>query len=382
MKKVLWVSLAIPYDGVAHASGKIENYYLKGFKEKNSDVRLLSFGMEAEREKFDADKYGIEHDIKFYPDNISRVRRMIDIYKTSMKKIRKYKKEGYQPDVVVLEWTQMAFLIRKIKRLFPKTKFVIIEEDVTFLAYQRFYRYYKNIIKKLFYFIAYLLVKRIELDSIKLSDCTICNNEKDRNLLFKEGFTSEKVIRWTPFYQNLSGTPYKRKNNDIVFYGALGRQENYKSVIWFIENVFPLLEKYDVRFVVIGGGVSDELRKYSNDRIIFEGFVENLEPYFSSALCLAAPLVLGAGIKIKVLEAMSSGLPVITNDIGIEGVGATDGVNFIYAKEPQEYVDAIVSLLNDEAKGEMLSSNARKFMLENYNMETSLNDFYNVIMDL
>ena len=92
--------------------------------------------------------------------------------------------------------------------------------------------------------------------------------------------------------------------------------------------------------------------------------------------------MLGAGIKIKVLEAMSSGLPVITNDIGIEGVGATDGLNYMHAKSPEDYVNAIATLLNEEDKGKRISHNARKFMRENYNMQTSLNDFYEVVSNL
>lgn len=379
MKKILWISMNAPYDSVAHGGGKTHNYYLKGLKKTQDDIRLLSFALEHERAKSDLEDYHIEHEIKYYPDDFSRILKMIDIYFYSMKAIKRYKKEGYEPDVIILQWTQMAFLIRYIKHFYPNAKYVVIEEDVTFLSYKRFVAYHKNIIKKAIYQVIYGVVKVLELDSIKQSHKTICSNRKDANLLLDAGMSPDIVTNWAPYYQEVAGTEYAGNTKDIVFYGAMGRPENHLSAVWFIENVMPLIKHLGVRFVIVGGGAKEEIKKLENDQIKVLGFVEDLKPIFSTALCMSAPLVLGAGIKIKVIEGLSAGLPVVTNEIGIEGIDAVDGRDYIFATTPEEHAKAIEKLLTDEAYRMTISKNAKAFIENEFNLESNLKMFQDLI---
>ena len=369
MKKVLWISLSAPYDSVAHAGGKTENYYIKGTKKNDVDIRILSFALEHERAKVDLEQYGIEYDIKFYPNNFCRQLKMVDIYRYSIQAVKKYKREGYTPDVIVLQWTQMAFLIGIMKKIFPNAKYIVVEEDVTFLAYRRFYQYYRNPIKKLMFYLIYHVVKCLELKSVCMSDRTVCSNEKDKKLLWETGIDKQKVINIVPYYQNMSDVEYKGESKDIIFYGAMGRMENHMSAVWFLENVFPKIKDQSVRFLVIGGGPKDELRTYESERVKIMGFVDDLTPYFSNGLCLAAPLQLGAGIKVKILEAMSAGLPVVTNAIGIEGISAIDGKDYLFATTADEYVESINRLLNEEKLKYKLSDSAKMYLERDFNLQ-------------
>lgn len=382
MKKVLWISLSAPYDSVAHAGGKTENYYVKGTKKSGVNLRILSFALEHERSKVDLERYGIEYDIKFYPDNFSRQLKMLDIYRYSLQAVKRYKKEGYAPDVVVLQWTQMAFLIGIIKKTFPNAKCIVIEEDVTFLAYRRFYQYYKNPVKKIMFYLMYHVVKYLELKAVRMSDKTVCSNEKDKKLLWSAGIDKEKVMNIVPYYQNMSDIEYKGASKDIIFYGAMGRMENHMSAVWFLEHVFPKIKDKSVRFLVIGGGPKDELRAYENERVKIMGFVDDLTPYFSNGLCLAAPLQLGAGIKVKILEAMSAGLPVVTNAIGIEGIDAVDGRDYLFATTPEEYVEAINCLLSEENLKYELSSAAKLCLQRDFNLKNKLKQFTELVEEL
>lgn len=382
MSKILWISLNAAYDKVPHAGGKTENYYQKGLKKEYVDLRVLTFALESERAKMDLDDYKIENDIKYYPDDFSRILKMIDTYFYSMKAIKRYKKEGYEPDIIILQWTQMAFLIGYIKKYYPNAKYIVVEEDVAFLSYKRFADYHKNIFKKIIYKFIYVAVKFLELRSIKKSDKTICSNKKDTKLLLDAGISPEIVTNWIPYYQDLSSMDYVGDKNDIVFYGAMGRPENHMSALWFIEHVMPLIQHLDVRFTVIGGGAQDSLRAHESDKVKVLGYVEELEPYFCSSLCLAAPLVLGAGIKVKVLEGMSAGLPVVTNEIGIEGIDAVDGQDYIYAEKPEEYAEAIEKLLNNKEYRMAMSASAKDFLAKEFNLETNMKMFIDLIGEL
>lgn len=77
----------------------------------------------------------------------------------------------------------------------------------------------------------------------------------------------------------------------------MSRPENYLSALWFINNVMPLLNDLNIRFIVLGSKPSDELKNIKSDKVIITGFVDNIEPYFESAMCLVAPLVLGSRNK-------------------------------------------------------------------------------------
>ena len=93
------------------------------------------------------------------------------------------------------------------------------------------------------------------------------------------------------------------------------------------------------------------------------------------SLCLAAPLVLGAGIKVKILEALASGLPVLTNEIGIEGIPAVDGRDYFFCETPKEYADRIRGLLEQKHDVAMMAKNAKMLIQEHFDYEKSCRDF-------
>lgn len=112
--------------------------------------------------------------------------------------------------------------------------------------------------------------------------------------------------------------------NTFCFYGAWNRAENAESLLWFVRKVLPCLPE-NLHFLVIGGGMSARLqRKLSAiPAVTFLGFVEN--PLLEIARCqaLVAPLRREAGVKVKVIDALSSGTKVIGTEIAFEGLMTT-----------------------------------------------------------
>ena len=116
--------------------------------------------------------------------------------------------------------------------------------------------------------------------------------------------------------------------------------------------------------------------------ICVTGFVDDITPYFENSLCLVAPLVLGAGIKIKILEAMSSGLPVLTNEIGIEGINAVNERDYFFCKTPEDYERRILSLSENPDIGIKMDSMAKKFVKEQFNYERDAELFFTRLQKL
>lgn len=173
--------------------------------------------------------------------------------------------------------------------------------------------------RKPFSFLYLWFVKFSERVMLKTADLRMCFSDKDVRYMRDEfGLESERVS----FYLSDMIKSLDLKKVDMedhfVLYGAWNRPENYEGLIWFCENVLP---KCDIRCVVVGGGMSQEVRdRVSSDRLTCTGFVENPYTYIAGAKCLLAPLFQGAGVKVKVIESLASGTPVIGTEIAAEGI--------------------------------------------------------------
>lgn len=401
-KRLVWISPHLPYDSVNHAGGKTQNFYLnKLIDEDIYEARLIGFYQPDELSKFTLNQK-IHCDLFCYYNQGARkiFRNVLDFnylknpwnrYANMTTKfieikilstLRNYKKEGYFPDIIVLQWTQVIFFVKKVKKVFPNAKVIGIEEDVSMLSFERRIKLAKNKIQYYFSKVRYKNIVREEVNALNFCDLVILNNYKDLNLLSKYHIVPE-IKMWSAFFEKISiEMDNNREHKDVVFYGAMSRPENYLTAQWLLENVKPLLRNEDIRFVILGGSPHPSLYKYEDATTFITGFVDDVSSYFEKALCLVAPLILGAGIKVKILEALSAGVPVLTNEIGIEGIPAVDGRDFYFCKTPEEYAAKIKDLLSDNGKRKVVSKNAKKLIEESFNYEKGSKEFISWLKEL
>lgn len=394
---VLWISLRVPYDQVRHASGRIENYYIKKLIQEDSiDLKLITFSKKSEIEiaKKDHFLYNIDSDIYLWDTSIrAKIERQlvkINPYDTygggtipfywsrinlSLKTLR------FNPDVIILDWTEMLLFLPKFKEIFPNAKYISIEEDVLLLNFQRQYEHCSKSLKKYILKRKYERLRSLEIEQLKECDLVVLNNPKDKKLV--EGYGVRNTWCWSPYFQNLSSIiTYKKKTKDILYYGSMSRPENHLSVMRLINKILPKIKDPEVRLIILGNGPQDSLIKLQSDRIIVTGFVDDITPYFESALCLCAPLVLGAGVKIKIIESMSAGLIVLTNDIGIEGIPAVDRRDYLHCESNEDFIKYLDLLLTDEIDVHVFSDNAKRFVKAEYDNEKDSSKFLSLLFDL
>lgn len=395
--KVLYIAGSTPYNSVSHAGGQTLNYYInKMAQQKDVEVTLVSYCAPEEekaareeipqeinthlivREKTLADFIGNIFSInsKFNPWH--RYGNMMTTNAASLlrKELKKLKKAGYTPDVIIMEWTQVLVQIEDIKKIFPTAKYVASEHDVSYLGARR--RALNNTSKlkgKYEYLQGENLFKR-ELAALKNCDLVMPHNDKDVELVVNDGLDSKKVMSLVPYYHR-SQVEYKRQNNEIIFFGYMRREENSMAAKWFAEKVMPHLSDLDVKFTIIGGGVPEEIKNLQSDRIKVLGYVPEVDPYFSQGMCFVAPLILGAGIKVKILEAMYSGIPVITNDIGIEGIPAIDGKDYYHCVTPEDYEKKIRQIYAGEA-----SLSGKEKIIEAFDLDNFFDNYLDRIKSL
>lgn len=400
--KLLWVSLMAPYDEVKHASGRIQNYFLKNlFKRNEFDIHVITFEIKENSNEIDLDKYGISNTIFLYTwaGLYGKLMKLLNFYgkiniwgkaaglvspyykKHCLKEMKRLKSSGYIPDLVILDWTEIATMLDEVKKIFNSAKIIIIEEDVSFLGHKRKANSTQGI-RNLFLKLKSKKIETMELDLLNKANLIILNNYKDKKLIQDKIKDKSKIWIWCPYYQSMIDRPYKRDNKDILFYGAISRKENWKSIVWFIEYVWNRIEDTEVRLVILGSNPPDIIKKYESDRIVITGFVEEIWPYFSSSLCLVAPLVLGAGVKIKVIEGLSSGIPVLTNSIGIEGIPAVSKRDYFFCEKPDDYIFIINELLNYRLDVNEIERNSKKFIRNYFNFEKDIEGFENELLNL
>lgn len=400
MKKILWLAPCAPYDRVQHAGGKIFNRLLKKFhSDGRFEIRVAAFCNVSELSRLDLDSYGIQN--KTILEGKSGTTRAIESIVNLESRINPYnrnanylsntryfymrshlrdlQRSGYLPDIVILHWTEIVCLAPLIRHLFSNSKLICIEEDVTFLKRERQWRQNNNPFLSKLHELRFNKGKKLEIQCLSLSDLTVINNPKDQQLLLDNGLACSRTFVCSPSFMNMSHIQRNCQTKDILFFGFMGRKDNYLSAQWFIENVFNLIQDSDVRFLILGSSPPLELINMKTERIKILGFIEDVEPYFAKSLCLVAPIVMGAGIKIKVLEGLSSGIPVLTNSLGIEGINAERDKDYYHCESPKDYLEVIGKLLADNSKGEIIGANGKKYIEVNNNVEKSTKDFLNIV---
>jgi glycosyltransferase involved in cell wall biosynthesis len=162
----------------------------------------------------------------------------------------------------------------------------------------------------------------------------------------------------------------KFESREILFCGSLDYAPNGNGLLWFHQSIWPLVHEHlpEMRLVVIGRGETGSkfsaLRADSSVDLI--GEVESVIPYYQRCGCVIVPLLEGSGTRLKILEAMSLGSPVVSTRIGAEGIEAENGSEILLADTPEEFAAAISRLLADQRMFDAIRRSGRRLVEEKY----------------
>lgn len=152
----------------------------------------------------------------------------------------------------------------------------------------------------------------------------------------------------------------------IVFTGSMDYRPNVDAVLWFIDQILPLLP-LDTYFYIVGHRPHPRLLALqSHPQITLTGRVTDISPYWGGAKVYVAPLRMGSGTRFKILEAMAAGCAVVSTTIGAQGLGVTSGQEVMLADNPREFAAAIQRLLEDPTQREKLALRGRIFVQQQF----------------
>ena len=167
--------------------------------------------------------------------------------------------------------------------------------------------------------------------------------------------------------------PEKAQSRTLLFTGSLQYPPNTDGLRFFLDEIWPRLKERmpGIELLVIGAGAGPALRGRleRTPQVRFAGEVPDLRPLACQAGVAVCPLRIGSGTRLKVLEYMSWGTPVVSTRKGVEGLEAEDGKHLLLADEPEPFVQAVLRLLNDRPLFDSMRHAARHFVEQRYDWD-------------
>lgn len=164
------------------------------------------------------------------------------------------------------------------------------------------------------------------------------------------------------------------KRKDIMFVGGFTHTPNVDAVLWFVNSILPIVRKKvpDIQFIIIGSNPPEEVKNLADHSVIVKGFVsdEELKQYYRNCRLSVVPLRYGAGIKGKVVEAMSYGIPVVTTSVGAEGIVGAEEILCI-ADTEQMLGEKLAELYGDAKKLSEMSAASYRYIQSHFSEENA-----------
>jgi len=155
-----------------------------------------------------------------------------------------------------------------------------------------------------------------------------------------------------------------------VFLGNMAHEANVDAVGFCLDEVLPLARGVVGSFDVIGANVPAAMQRRHGGAVRFRGFVDNIPEALREYDVMLAPIRFGSGTKLKLLDAMGAGLPLVTTTVGAEGLKIVDGVHGLIADTAAALAAALQRLVDEPGLGPQLAAQAHELAVQNFSWET------------
>jgi len=280
--------------------------------------------------------------------------------------IRKFIKK-YKFDLVHFDSIDLGEYINEVGN-FPK---VLNHHNIeSQMMFRRFIKE-KNILKKIYFFQEAIKLKNYEKKICPKFDYNLTVSELDKERLFK--ICPDIKIEVIPNGVDVEYFKPKNKNFEpktLIFAGGMSWYPNRDAMLFFCKKIWPLLKKRwpDVKTTIIGRNPPKYILNLAKQdpNLIVTGFVDDVRPYLEKAHVYVCPIRDGGGTKLKILDALAMGKPIVAHPIAVEGIEVEPEKQVLLAETPQEFVQQIGRLFKNEKLCEFLSKNGRELVVEKY----------------
>lgn len=262
-------------------------------------------------------------------------------------------------EYIIFDSLYAAQMIEEIKLLSPNSKFILRAHNVeTLLAVQKI-DLEKNWLKKKYLKILSTQLLKREKEIVKETDLVLAISENDA-LEFKSWNLS--AITTLPYFPLYNTSHWIDRPNTLMHFGAMNWQPNVLAYKKLTSQIFPEIVKVCPQAkLVVAGSFMDSIETKDSSNIEHLGFVKDKFEFLANNGILLAPIANGSGVRIKLIEALSIGVPIITTKEGAMGIPVKDNYGLLVCESEEDFIEKSIELLLDKSKRKKLSDEAKDF---------------------
>lgn len=278
-------------------------------------------------------------------------------------------------DVVVFQGVTVAN-----HRLPQGPRVVIDEQNLEYEVMERSAAQARSVARRLHYTLEASVLKRVELGLLARADLVSLTSERERDALRALLPTARIVV--TPNgvdSQAFAPDPARRETRGrVIFTGSMDYHPNEQAAHYFADAIWPRVRAAvpEATWYLVGANPPASFKRLAAaPGVTVTGSVPETQPYLAEAAVAVAPLLVGGGTRLKILEAFAMGKAVVTTSLGCEGLDVVPGEHLLVADEPRAFAEAVVRLLGDDRERARLGAAGRALVERAYSWSESARAF-------
>jgi polysaccharide biosynthesis protein PslH len=398
--RILWINsdMLFPLD----RGGNIRTYNILRFLKTNNDITYVSYLDDSRMSENDIkDKMrtcsdNIEYvkvnrkdkfSFSFYFDLVKNIFSIYPYviqkyYSKDMEDVVSKILEASKYDLVICDFLFSSIFIPKKFR----NRIILFQHNVESIIRKRHYETECNIIKKSYLYYQWVKLFRYERKTSKEFLGCIAVSDKDEDMMREYGVKRIQCIPTGVDTDYFSPDSMEVRPGNIVFTGSMDWIPNEDGVIYFVDIIYPklLAKNPDVSLTIVGRNPSEKIMSLKGRYASIEvtGTVKDVRPYMGRAEIYVVPLRIGGGTRIKIFEAMSMGMAVVSTSLGAEGLPVENGRHIVIADGEESFAARILELLEDGEKRRTIGCEARSLMVNKYDWKSVGRSFEAACRDL
>lgn len=279
---------------------------------------------------------------------------------------------GERFDAVVLEFPYLAHLaLRQAPPGAAPPVLIVDSHEIAWDLARQIARGGGTALRRLYGAANWRKLRREELGAYRGADGVCACSEADREAIRRDAPGAR--VRVIPNAADVErfqprATDPSPDGRTVLFFGLLSTVPNVDGIRWFVREIWPRIvaARPGVRCQVIGARPPPEVLALAGGGVEITGFVEDLRPHLAAAAAVVVPLRVGGGTRLKIVEGMAMGRPVVSTRLGAAGIEAVPGRDLLLADDPAWFADAVLRLLDEPGLGSRIGAAARRLAVERY----------------
>ena len=277
-------------------------------------------------------------------------------------------------DLLMVEFSQMGYY-----KLDTDVPSFVDQHNVEYEIMHRTFQTEKNPLRKLLAYSEWKKYHTQEIENCDKFSACLTSSKRDAEILQQRSPSMNCHV----IPNGVDSTFFAPKSNDtdksqinknmVLFTGTISYYPNTEGILWFYQSIWPIIKNKnpDAVFCIAGKSPPPEVQKLAqlDTSVQVTGMVDDMRDYYNMASVVVVPLRVGGGTRLKILEGMSMAKAIVSTSVGAEGIEHSNDENILLRDSPEEFADAVVSLMKNDDARLKIEQGGRKLVESKYDWQ-------------